>query len=435
MSRRSRRYLACLLIAVGASVPAGVRAVAEPVLAQFSCRAMVLGASATQSGVANSAESPCMDAQTSTSDLPAGLVVLRGGVASTHQSSASGASALKEGDQATATVNVAGVDIPALGLSIAGIRAEASTTCQGGQPVLAGSSSVGEVRVAGTPVRLLDGHLDLPLGLATLHLNETIHDGGRIIQRAVWLQGPQGDVIVGEATTGATGPVCGSATITIVSRRTASFGQPFQFTGDLGTFSLPEQGNSTLSAQRAFAVVPGRYSVMQSLSPNQAAGWLLQDLTCTQDSASSIDPSSGTVTVVVKAGESLTCTFTNEPRVPVTGGAAPPKTGAAPPKTVYVLPSFNAAAPIVKPRTDTNPSTQSSPAPSVAPTMTPGTEGGAGPSPSGLVGKALPATSGESSAGGFSPIWLLLVLGILALFFLLFFLWRRKKEREQEPSP
>lgn len=292
--------------------------------------------------------------------------------------------------------------------------------------------------MAGTPVRLLDGHLDLPLGLATLHLNETIHDGGRIIQRAVWVQGPQGDVIIGEAMTGATGPVCGSATITIVSRRTASFGQPFQFTGDLGTFSLPEQGNSTLSAQRAFAVVPGRYSVMQFLSPNQAASWLLQDLTCTQDSASSIDPSSGTVTVVVKAGESLTCTFTNGPRVPVTGGAAPPK-------TVYVLPSFNAAAPIVKPRintnpfssnpSNTNPSTQSSSAPSVAPTMTPGTEGGAGPSPSGLVGKALPATSGESSAGGFSPIWLILVLGILALFFLLFFLWRRKKEREQEPSP
>src|ERR1700737_3422582 len=125
MSRRSRRYVASLVIALGASVPAGVQAVAEPVQAQFLCRAMVLGAAATQSVVANSVESPCMNGQASTSDLPAGLVVLRGGVASTHLPSASGASAYKEGDQATATVNVAGVDIPALGLSIAGIRAEA----------------------------------------------------------------------------------------------------------------------------------------------------------------------------------------------------------------------------------------------------------------------------------------------------------------------
>jgi hypothetical protein len=372
---------------------------------------MVLGAAATHSGVANSAESPCVDGQVSTADLPAGLVVLRGGVASTHQPSATAGTVYQEGDQATATVSVAGVDIPALGLSIAGIRAEASTTCQGGQPVLAGTSTVGEVRVAGVPVRLLEGQLDVPLGLATLHLNETIHDGGRIIQRAVWLQGPQGDVIIGEATTGATGPVCGSATITIVSRRTASFGQPFQFTGDLGTFLLPEQGNSTLSAQRVFAVVPGRYSVMQSLSPNQAANWLLRDLTCTQDSASSVDPSSGTVTVVVKAGESTTCTFTNGPRG-VTGGVGPPN-------TVHVLPSVNPEALNFKPRTDTSPSSQ--------PTA---------PSPSGLVGKALPATSGETSAGSFSAIWLFPVLGILALFFLLlFFLWRRKKEQQQEPSP
>src|SRR5437667_2433634 len=129
MSRRSGGFLVTLLIALGARVPAGVRAVAEPVQpvqAQFSCRAAVLGSAATQSGVANSVETPCVDGQASTSDLPPGLVVLRGGVASTHQPAATGGSVYREGDQATATVNAAGVDIPALGLSIAGIRAEAS---------------------------------------------------------------------------------------------------------------------------------------------------------------------------------------------------------------------------------------------------------------------------------------------------------------------
>jgi len=412
------------LIAVGASVPAGVRAVAEPVPAQFSCRAMVLGAAATQSVVANSADSPCMDGQASASDLPAGLVVLHGGVASTHQPSASGTSALKEGDRATATVNVGGVDIPALGLSIEGIRAEASTTCKEGQPVLAGTSTVGEVRVAGTPVRLLEGPLTVPLGVATLHLNETIHDGGRIIQRAVWLQSPQGDVIIGEATTGATGPVCGSATITIVSRATGSFGQTFLFTGDLGSFSLPEPGSPTPSDRHAVTVAPGRYSVTQSLSPGRGVTSPLQDVTCSPDAAVSIDLASRTVTVVVKPGESVTCTFTNG-TTSLGAGGLPPSTVHPPPGTVHVIPSFKPIVLSPTPRIDVTPSSQPSPTPSSQPS----------PTPSPLFGKALPATSGENAAGGISAIWLLLLVGIVALLFLFFFLWRRRKEQEQEPSP
>jgi hypothetical protein len=113
---------------------------------------------------------------------------------------------------------------------------------------------------------------------------------------------------------------------------------------------------------------------------------------------------------------------------------------------VHVLPSFNPIVLNPTPRIDTTtPSSQPTPGPTVtspsshptpAPTTTRGTDGGASPSPSALLGKALPATSGENSSGGFSLTWLLLVLGILALFFfLLFFAWRRKKEREQEPSP
>jgi hypothetical protein len=280
-------------------------------------------------------------------------------------------------------------------------------------------------------VRLLDGQLDVPLGLATLHLNETIHDGGRIIQRAVWVQGPQGDVIIGEATTGATGAVCGSATITIVSRTTGFSGQTFPFTGDLGSFVLPEQGNPSPSDQHVFTVVPGRYSVTQSfVSP-------LQGLTCSQNAAATIDFSSRSVTVVVKAGDSVTCTFTNE-----TGGVG---LGAPPPTTVHVIPSFNPIVLNPTPPIETAPSSQPTPVatvttpsthPSATPAITPGTDGGANPSPSARFGKALPATSGVSSAGGFSLVWLLLLLGILALFFfLLFFFWRRKKEQEQEPSP
>src|SRR5260370_19397992 len=118
MSRRSRRCVAFLAITLGASLPTGVRAVADRPHAQFSCRAVVLDAGATQSVVANNAESPCTDAQSSTPEFPAGVVVLRGGVASTHEPSAIGGSVHREGDEATASVTVDGVGIPALGLSI-----------------------------------------------------------------------------------------------------------------------------------------------------------------------------------------------------------------------------------------------------------------------------------------------------------------------------
>jgi hypothetical protein len=284
--------------------------------------------------------------------------------------------------------------------------------------------------VAGTPVRLLEGPLAVPLGLATLHLNETIHDGGRIIQRAVWLQSPQGDVIIGEATTGATGAVCGSSTITIVSRTIGFPAEPFAFTGDLGSFVLPEQGHPTPSDQHVFTVAPGRYSVTQSLSPDQALSSPLLAVTCSQDAAVSIDLSSRTITVVVKPGESLTCTFT------LTNGASRVGLGAPPPGTVHVIPSFNPIVLSPTPRIDITPSIQPRPVASAAPTITPSTNGGASPSASAPVGKALPLTSGESSGGGFLAIWLFLVLGVLALFFLLlFFAWRRKREREQEPSP
>ncbi|HEY2668357.1 MAG TPA: hypothetical protein VGK51_16115, partial [Actinomycetota bacterium] len=422
--------MAGLAIVLCASLPAGVQAIAGQPQAQFSCRAAVLDAGGTQSVVANSAETPCLDGQASTAELPAGLVVLRGGSASTHQPSAVGGSVYREGDQAAATVTVGGVDFPAFGLSIDGIRAEASATCQGGQPVLAGMSTVGEVRVAGAPVPLVGGHVDLPLGVARLHLNETIRDGGRIIQRAVWVQSSLGDVIIGEATTGSTGLVCASAAITIVNGTPASFGQTFAFAGDLGTFLLPEQGSPPLNGQHVFAVAPGRYAVTESPSPSQAASWPLQGLTCTEGSGASTDLARRTVTVVVKPGDSVTCTFTNGP-----GGLG--LSGA--PSTVQVNPSLNPLAFDVKPRIETSPSSRPAVTPSAhataapaitpgtggtgAPTATPGT-GGTGPPTAtpAPAGEALPATSGVSPAGGFSRLWLLLALAILGLILFVLFL-------------
>ena len=213
----------------------------------------------------------------------------------------------------------------------------------------------------------------------------------------------------------------------IVNGTPASFGQTFAFTGDLGTFLLPEQGSPPLSGQHVVHVAPGRYTVTQSPSPSQAALWPRQGLTCTGSAGASTDLAHRSVTVVVKPGDSVTCTFTNGPGG--LGAPGPPSTGQVK-RTVHVEPSFNPQAVNVKPRINTTPSAQ----PTAVPAITPGTAGGTGtPGP---AGEALPATSGVSPAGGFSRLWLLLALGILALIlFVLFLLWRRRKEEERRPSP
>jgi hypothetical protein len=228
--------------------------------------------------------------------------------------------------------------------------------------------------------------------------------------------------------------VCASAALTIVDGTPPSSAQTFAFTGDLGTFLLPEQGSPPLSGQHVVAVAPGRYAVTQSPSPSQAALWPLQDLTCTGGSGASTDRARGTVTVVVKPGDSVTCTFTNGPG----GGLG----SVGLPSTVHAEPSFNPLAVNVKPRINTTPSSQPTAAPTIvtpsrqptaAPATTPGTGGGTNtPLP---AGEALPATSGVHPAGGLSRLWILLALAILALvLLLLFLLWRRRKEEERRPS-
>jgi hypothetical protein len=177
--------------------------------------------------------------------------------------------------------------------------------------------------------------------------------------------------------------------------------------------------------------------VTQSPSPSQAALWPLQGLTCTGGSGASTDFPRRTVTVVVKPGDSVTCTFTNGP-----GGLGAAGTLAG---TVQVEPSFNPQAVNVKPRIETSPSSRPtavptsvapSAQPTVAPATTPGTGGGPGAPAPAPAGEALPATSGVHPAGGLSRLWILLALAILALvLLLLFLLWRRRKEEERRPSP
>jgi hypothetical protein len=86
-------------------------------------------------------------------------------------------------------------------------------------------------------------------------------------------------------------------TITILKQATPSdTGQSFEFTGDLGTFSLMH-GEFVVETRP-----PGTYAVSEAVPD----GWQLDSATCSDGSPVSA--------IVLEAGENVTCTFTNSIR-------------------------------------------------------------------------------------------------------------------------
>ncbi|MCB0193157.1 MAG: hypothetical protein KDJ65_14530 [Anaerolineae bacterium] len=96
-----------------------------------------------------------------------------------------------------------------------------------------------------------------------------------------------------------------SSSITIIKDASPDDPQSFDFTGDLGAFSLVDDG-STLSNTFTSFVTPGVYTVTES----STTGWSLSNLNCT-------DPDSGTTTsgssaiIDLDSSENVTCTFVN----------------------------------------------------------------------------------------------------------------------------
>ena len=91
-----------------------------------------------------------------------------------------------------------------------------------------------------------------------------------------------------------------SGSITIVKATNPAGGTGFNFTGDLGPFSLDDGG------QQPFTGLPsGDYDITEVAS----VGWLLAYVTC-QGGGYTLTP--GGVTVHLDPGENITCTFTNQ---------------------------------------------------------------------------------------------------------------------------
>lgn len=120
------------------------------------------------------------------------------------------------GDRAAAETSVASATVVAgtTVITVSGLESQAGAVCTaGGGVTLSGGSEIAKLVVNGKPIRTSDlgvRSLDVPLLLATLHVNSTVRTGDRVVQRAVWLESPlTGDVVLGEAVAGITKGACG----------------------------------------------------------------------------------------------------------------------------------------------------------------------------------------------------------------------------------
>ena len=104
-------------------------------------------------------------------------------------------------------------------------------------------------------------------------------------------------------------PAAVARDITIIQVAEPLDATDFGFTGQLGTFSLDDDADPTLSDRFRFDNLgPGNHTVSQTLP----AGWLLRGIECEDpDGGSQIDVATGTATIDLDLGESITCTFSN----------------------------------------------------------------------------------------------------------------------------
>ena len=99
-------------------------------------------------------------------------------------------------------------------------------------------------------------------------------------------------------------------TITIIKAAVPDDPQDFDFTGDLGNFSLDDDADPTLPNSRDFVQAAGTYNVTETPIP---AGWNLAVIGCVDpDGGTTTNLGTATATIDLDPGEHVTCTFTNE---------------------------------------------------------------------------------------------------------------------------
>lgn len=293
----------------------------------FACRASAVNLLGVEPGVANAGHLPCADDARANLGVPVAGLGLQAVSATTHLVSGGGGAASR--------AQLVGLDLAPLALRADLVDAEAAVTCQGDQPLLTGTSKVVGLTVNGRPVSSGDA-VSLPLGVATIHLNHTVSQGGTLVQRAVSLETLFGTVVLGEAQVGHTGNPCAAAgTITIIKVARPNAETDFPFTGDLGPFSLRDDDRTVGADRRAFPRPAGSYRVteLESTGGIFADDWFLQDLECVDpDGGTTADRANKSAQVDLDPGENVVCTFTNlnPPALALPGGFDDPTRGLDP---------------------------------------------------------------------------------------------------------
>lgn len=87
--------------------------------------------------------------------------------------------------------------------------------------------------------------------------------------------------------------------------------QEFEFSGDLGGFTLVDDGTGTQDSNTFGGLLPGIYKVQELVPSN----WNLSGLACSVDGQSDyeIDLDAAEVTIALAPGETVACTFFNDP--------------------------------------------------------------------------------------------------------------------------
>ena len=98
-----------------------------------------------------------------------------------------------------------------------------------------------------------------------------------------------------------------ASSITIVNSANRVSSTDFNFTGDLGSFSLDYDADMELPSQIIFSnLPPGIYEVKESLPPY----WIIEKISCSDGSFIFLE--SATVSIELDSGEDVSCTFTNQ---------------------------------------------------------------------------------------------------------------------------
>ncbi|MBP2336802.1 hypothetical protein JOF41_002980 [Saccharothrix coeruleofusca] len=176
----------------------------------FSCRASALNLVGAEPAVANPDNVPCKDDAKAVAQvgLNAGLLSVGARVlsATTDQTPDDLTSAPPAaGDNATATAKVDKTTISTLGLTIelGVIESEAVARCASGGgglvPQFSGASSIASLKINGVPTAVGTAPVTIPLVIGSLRLNSTETTATSVTQRAVVLDTPLTDVVIGEA--------------------------------------------------------------------------------------------------------------------------------------------------------------------------------------------------------------------------------------------